>query len=454
MKTILLTGATGLIGKELGLALVRKGYTLIGLTRNIQKAKLQAPYPSQWIECDIEKSSPDLSEFQIDAVIHLAGEGIAEKSWSQEQKNKILSSRVQGTKNLAAAIKAQKQLKAIVGASAIGIYRPTNGDEIADENFEHGRAFLSEVTEKWEESSSAFSQLARTVIYRIGVVLSNEGGALPKMTFPAKIFASSRIGSGEQWMSWIHIDDVVDALIAGIEKKNLNGTYNLVAPEPAQQSDFAKLIAKSMKALSGPPIPSFMLQIMLGEQAQLVTTSLKISSQKLSSSGFVFRFANLAEALDDLLSPSQEGKTVLVFKQYFALPREKVFHFFCDAGNLEKITPPSLNFKILSMSTPQIQAGTLINYKLKIHGVPIHWTTQIETWEKNIKFTDTQLKGPYSLWHHTHLFEDLAEGTLMTDVLIYKLPLMQMGRTAAQALVDKDVESIFKFRRECVEKYL
>ncbi|MBY0315119.1 MAG: TIGR01777 family oxidoreductase [Bdellovibrionales bacterium] len=454
MKTILLTGGTGLIGKELGLQLSRKGYRIIGISRNIKKAALQAPYPAQWIECDLEKTVPALNSYDFHGVIHLAGEGIADQSWSAAQKEKILKSRSEGTKNLVAALSSQKNLEFCIGASAIGIYKPTSGDEAAIESSPMDNGFLSKVTQEWEHAYSGFITSTRTILFRIGVVLSTNGGALPKMLFPAQIFASSKLGNGKQWMSWIHIDDLIRAFIFAAESKDVRGTYNLVAPQPSQQKEMAALIAKNIGAFNGPPVPGFMLKLLLGEQAGLVVTSLKVSSQKLIDAGFKFQYTNLASALADILKMWNNGHAVKTFKQFFPLPREKVFGFFKDAYNLQKITPPSLDFNVLHMSTPEIQEGTLITYKLKIHGVPVQWKTLIETWEANKRFVDTQIKGPYSLWHHTHTFEDLGNGTLMTDQIIYKLPLGLLGRTTAQAFVDSDVDKIFNFRRDSVGQYL
>jgi uncharacterized protein len=450
---ILMTGGTGLIGKKLGLELCRRGYTLIGITRNKKQAELLAPYPATWLECDIGQSAPNLNGLQIDGVVHLAGENVGEKNWSQEQKQKILKSRTQGTKNLQAALKGHRH-QFFIGASAIGLYQPNKEDEWLTEYSPSAQNFLADVTKAWEHESSQIPQEVRSVLFRIGVVLSTQGGALPKMLFPAQIFASSPLGSGKQWLSWIHLNDVVKAFIEAIEKSQFKGIYNLVAPEPARQKQLALEIAKSINGFSGPPVPGFLLKTILGEQASLALQSMRVSSQKLSDQGFVFEFKSIDTALSNILKDWRDGVAVKTYQQFFPQSRTKVFPFFAAAENLEKITPETLNFHIVKMSTPQIEKGTLLDYKLKIHGIPVSWRTRIETWRVNEEFTDTQLKGPYSLWHHTHSFEDLAGGTLMTDVIRYKLPLGLVGRLFAQAWVDNDVENIFSFRRKVVGKLI
>jgi uncharacterized protein len=444
---ILITGGTGLIGKQIGIELVRKGHKLIGITRSKAQALLNAPYPATWIECDLGKSVPDLQAHQIDGVIHLAGENVGEKNWSATQKEKILQSRTNGTKHLLAALEG-KTLEFFVGASAIGIYEWTNDGSVRTEDHPAATHFLADVTRAWE--SESLKCKARTVLFRIGVVLANEGGALPKMVFPAQIFASSALGSGQQWMSWVHLHDVVQSFMYAIETPSVNGIYNLVAPHPVQQKAMAQEIAKQLNSFNGPPVPKMMLHLLLGEQASLAINSLNVSSKRWVNAGYTFRFSTLHSALENLLSTWKEGVSVKVFHQYFPLAQDRVFAFFANAQNLERITPETLNFRIVKMSTDKIQKDTLIDYKLNIHSVPVNWQTRIEAWEPNTRFIDMQLKGPYALWHHTHTFEKLSSGTLMTDVVRYKLPLGLPGRLVAQAWVNGDVERIFAHRRKTV----
>jgi len=451
--TLLLTGGTGLIGKHLGLELTRQGHKIVGLTRDKKRALLEAPYPATWIECDIGESIPDLSGYSLDGVFHLAGENVGEKSWSASQKEKIKTSRTRGTDNLCRAVLKLPSVVFFIGASAIGYYGSTQGDDIASEDTTASQDFLAEVTQSWEAASQPLAARLRLVLFRIGVVLTTEGGALPKMLFPARVFASSSLGSGRQWMSWVHLNDVVSAFLYAMKRDNLRGVYNLVAPHSAQQKDMAREIAVQLDAPKGPPVPGFVIHTMLGEQGSLALMSLRVSSAKLEQVGFHFEYPTLDQALSQILRGWQEGASIKTFRQYFPEPRQRVFDFFSGAHNLEHITPSFLNFHILNMSTPHMQAGTLLEYKLRIHGIPIHWRTRIETWNPHSSFSDVQLKGPYSLWHHTHRFEDLGGGTLMTDEIRYRVPLGRVGRLASQAFVDKDIDRIFGFRRDVIEKF-
>lgn len=450
---ILLTGATGLLGRQIGKELVQRGHTIIGITRNASHARLVAPYPATWVEGDLEKRPLALPPLlDIDGVIHLAGESIANGSWTTEHKQKILQSRSAGTQNLLSSLKQSPAF--FISASAIGYYGQTETGHSAIETDPPGTGFLSEVTKEWERASEALSAKTRRCVFRLGVVFSTEGGALPEMLFPAEIFASSRLGSGEQWISWIHIDDAVAAFADAVDNKKFDGIFNLTAPEPLRQKELAEIIAQKLNALRGPPIPTLAMKLILGQQASLVLNSQNVSSQKLQNIGLTFRYANARLALDHLLKDWGAGYKVKKFEQYIDKPRDKVFSFFAGAENLEKITPDFLNFHVLHTSTPHIEENTLIDYQLNIHGFPVKWKTRISQWKANSQFTDIQLKGPYHTWEHTHSFSDLASGTLIRDEIRYKLPMGLLGRMVAQSFVDKDVDRIFSYRRKAIDKLL
>lgn len=449
---VLLTGATGLIGKKVGQLLVQQGHTVYAVSRNVGKAKLEAPFPAIWIECDLEKEILPLSAPEkIDGVIHLAGESVGEHSWTPRQKERILRSRTLGTRNLLASLHVNK-LPFLIGASAIGYYGSSY--EVVDETSPAGKGFLSEVTQAWENEFLEGCKQCRICLLRLGVVLSTEGGALPRMVYPAQIFASSPLGSGEQWMSWVHIEDAARAFVFAAENASMRGTFNLVSPEPAEQKTFAKAIAKELMALNGPSIPSLALRCLLGEQAAMVLDSSRISGKKLEATGFPFLYPRLADAIHNLLGDWKNGYSVKKFEQYFDIPKEKLFRFFSIAENLEKITPTFLKFRILQKSSEKMENGSLIDYSLKVRGLPVKWRTRIESWNPPHSFADTQLKGPYSYWHHTHSFESLGKGTLMKDTVRFKLPMGLPGRLFALAMVNKDVDGIFQYRRKAVLEYL
>jgi ligand-binding SRPBCC domain-containing protein len=198
------------------------------------------------------------------------------------------------------------------------------------------------------------------------------------------------------------------------------------------------------------PIPKVALDFILGEKASILTASQQVLPKKLESWGFTFKYAELQKALQSELAEISQGDELFVKRQYIDRPIAEVFAFFAEAKNLEKITPAFLNFKIISVSTENIEQGTLIEYSLKVHGVPIKWKTQIESWRPPYEFVDNQLSGPYALWQHTHSFMTLGSGTLITDRVRYRLPLGYLGWLTSAWVVQKDIETIFAFRSRMI----
>lgn len=450
---VLLTGATGLIGRELGKALVRRGHEVFALSRHAQKAQSQLPFPAQIIEGDFSREPMDPKKFSgIEAVIHLAGENVGEGRWTAARKEKILSSRVDFTRNLIKSL--PETLKVFISASATGYYG-NRGDEVLTERSASGAGFLADVCKQWEkavEDGKHKISDARTVVLRTGVVFSPFAGALMKMLPPFQMGLGGVLGSGQQWMSWIHLQDLVKIYLQALENPQWEGPYNAVAPQPVTNREFTKILCRSLNVHQGPAVPALALKALYGEMGSVILDSQRVQSEKLQQ--ISFQFPTLESALADCASPHRDGDQVFYAEQFFPLSREKVFSFFSKAENLESITPPLLNFQVEKVSTPEIEKGTLIDYRLKIHGVPMGWQTQIEEWNPNEAFIDTQLKGPYKKWHHTHSFSDLGSGTLMTDLVKYKLPIGKLGQLFGGAFVRGDVEKIFAFRHQAVPQLL
>lgn len=447
---ILMTGATGLIGQELGLALAKQGHELVIVSRSREKALLYVPFPCEIIEGDLSnKPLQHATLNQIDGVIHLLGEGVAEKRWNPEQKKRILDSRVVSTRNLIASLK--KAPSVFVSASAIGYYGDRKDEELTEDS-KPGTGFLPEVCIEWENEVDKVKSmgLVRVVKGRIGIVLSSHGGALDKMLPPFQAGVGGALGSGKQWMSWTHIDDIVGLFIMALMNEKVEGPVNFVAPEPAANNEFSKRLASTIHRMKAPNVPKLVLKTMFGELAQVLLASQKVSSAKAEKLGYKFKYPTLEKALQDVLRAQSVGEEVFEAKQYIPKKKEEIFPFFAEAKNLEEITPELLKFKVVGMSTPKIESGTLIDYQLIIRGVPARWRTRIEDWKPPTQFVDTALKGPYKLWHHTHTFEDLGHGTLMTDRVRYILPMGYLGWVAANSIVKNDVSGIFEFRRKKV----
>lgn len=450
---ILMTGATGLIGKEVGKKLVEEGHELTVLTRSAQEARSTLPFPAKILEWKhYSEAIPSHYFDDIDSVIHLAGESIAGGRWTKKKKKLILDSRKVGTHNIVQAIKeSNRSVKQFISASAIGIYG--NHEEVVNEATPPAKDFLAKVCVEWEKEADALRDININVIHpRISIVLSNKGGALEKMLPVFSLGLGGVLGSGKQWMSWIHLEDLARLFVFFTKRPDLSGCFNAVAPNPVTNRDFSKMLAHSLGKNLFLPVPKVALKLGLGEMSQLLLEGQNVSAQKIINEGFHFKYSDLTSALESLCSPLKWNQKELIAEIWLPKKREELFKFFSDEKNLEKITPKYLNFKVLKMSTDHIQKGTLIDYKLSLHGIPVIWKTHIEEWKAGEKFIDTQIKGPYKFWHHTHEFIDFAGGTLMRDRVLYKVPLGQLGDMVAGHFVQSDVKNIFSFRKKIISQ--
>lgn len=298
---ILITGATGLIGKELVTLLLQNGISVHYLTTSKKKIEGEPHY--QGFFWDPQKGIIDENcLLGVDAIIHLAGANIA-KRWTNSYKQEIIESRILTSDLLYKALKNNpNDVKQIVSASAIGIYPDSYEKCYSEDNAEISPTFLGIVTERWEESVEKFKCLNISVCkLRIGLVLANEGGALPQMVKPIKSGLGAAFGTGKQMQSWIHLHDLANMFLYAVQN-NWNGVYNAVAPHPVTNSELMEAIGKALnKDIILPNIPKFLLKVMLGEMHILLFESQNVSAQKALDNGFQFKYKILDKALDSLL---------------------------------------------------------------------------------------------------------------------------------------------------------
>ena len=297
---ILITGATGLIGKELVKFLLSKKHTVNYLTTS--KSKIESKLNYQGFYWNPEQGRIDENcLYEVDVIVHLAGANIA-KRWTSDYKQEIIESRILSAELLYNLIrKTPNQVKQFVSASGTAIY-PDSIDEIYDETTtETEDSFLSNVVKKWEESANRFQVLGiKACKIRTGIVLSHNGGALPEMVKPIAMGLGAVMGSGKQIQSWIHISDLVSLYYFVIEKQ-LEGIYNAVAPNSINNKELTKIIAKTLKKpLFLPNIPEFVMKLILGEMSYLLFSSKNLSSEKIRSFGFQFKFPKIELAIIDL----------------------------------------------------------------------------------------------------------------------------------------------------------
>jgi uncharacterized protein (TIGR01777 family) len=300
---ILVTGSSGLVGSALVSALVEAGHTVCRLVRpgTVVRNEMNDGFRVAWNPATGELGGAAVG---ADAVVNLAGASIADARWSAARKAELRSSRIDTTRALVAALaKMNARPGVLVSASATGFYG-NRGDELLTEESQPGNDYLSGLAREWEaEALKAEAIGIRVVLARFGIILARDGGALPKMMLPFRFFAGGKIGSGQQWMSWISLADVIEILRFALEKNEVRGPINVISPQPVQNVEFTKTLASVLHRPALFPAPAFALRLVLGEMADaLLLSSQRVLPKKLESLGYHFLHVDLQSALAKILS--------------------------------------------------------------------------------------------------------------------------------------------------------
>lgn len=296
---ITLTGATGFIGQRVVECLLTQGHVLTIITR-----RPHAGENPRYCACDLAAGEPPREALDgAHAVIHLAGEPVAQR-WTEDVKRRIRESRVDGTRRLVSAIgKLERKPSVLISASAIGVYGD-RGDEILTEASPPGRDFLAALAVDWEQEANRAREYGiRVVTPRIGVVLGRGGGALAKMLPAFRAGLGGRIGSGRQWISWVHMQDAVALILLGLSQENLNGPVNVTAPNPVTNAVFTRALADALRRPAVIPVPSLALKILFGEMAEVLLGGARVIPRAAMQAGYTFRFPELQPALQHVVSP-------------------------------------------------------------------------------------------------------------------------------------------------------
>ena len=301
MKKVLVTGGTGFIGSRVCDALHEKEYAVHVVSRDPTRAKTKLEDAKEIYAWNPETEQlPSEATSDLHAVIHLAGETIAGR-WNAEKKRRIRDSRILSTRNLVASFDVNAKPDVLVCASAIGLYGDSGDDSFTEET-PAGTDYLAEVCEEWEAEAQKASEYGiRVVSIRIGLVLGLGGGLLDQVLPPFKMGLGGRLGSGNQWMSWIHIDDVVGIVMHALENEEIHGALNATAPTPVRNIEFTKTLGSVLRKPTIFPVPLFGLKIMMGEFANFVVLSQNVLPERTEASGYEFQFPTLEAALKNLL---------------------------------------------------------------------------------------------------------------------------------------------------------
>ncbi|MDP1677310.1 MAG: TIGR01777 family oxidoreductase [Bacteroidota bacterium] len=301
---ILITGGTGFIGSYLLHQLSQETHHIILLTRSESRTTTVNKAEVKYVHWNSQTTDTWSKELDgCDIVINLIGKNIFEERWNGKVKQEILNSRITPTKLLVEAIaRMERKPSLLISISAVGFYGDRN-DEVITEQSSGGNDFLADVVKQWEEAACEAEQYdVRVVTPRIGLVLEKSGGVIGKMLLPFKLFVGGPIGSGQQFLPWIHMDDVVRGILYPIENKNFHGVYNLVSPNPITMNEFSKSFGNVLHRPSWIHVPNVALQILYGEGSKVILSGQRAVPEKLLTAGYRFSFSDLKIALKNILS--------------------------------------------------------------------------------------------------------------------------------------------------------
>ena len=471
---VLITGATGLIGRALVPILLGEGHRLIALVRSEERARsllgaeVETVAPSSGV-----KSLREALE-RSDAVVNLAGESIMGGRWTEVRRRALVESRVQLTRQLVGAIaEARPRPKTLISGSAVGYYGD-RGSEVLHESSSGGTDFLAQLCKDWEAAARlAEDSGLRVMTLRTGVVLGRDGGAMAQMLPPFRLGVGGPVGSGRQYMPWIHLQDLVRVIAAALTDDRYEGTVNGVVPEPATNREFARVLGRALHRPAVLPAPALALKVIFGEAAGVLLGSQRVEPRRLREIGFSYRFPTLDQAVADIvhtgeaeISPVRSSAELHapIEENYLRKRRpthqlrtrtvldasiDETFAFFSQAENLGLITPASMRFEIQG-GVPPITQGATIDYRLQVGPVPIRWRTRIAKWEPPHCFIDLQELGPYRCWWHKHAFSAQGNRTVMEDHVYYAPPLGALGRLANRWFIVPTLQQVFGYRRDVI----
>jgi uncharacterized protein len=470
---VFITGATGFIGRSLTLRLLGTGHQVTAWVRDENRARSLLGS-----DVDLVSINSSIGEqiSRAQAVINLAGEPVIAGRWTASRKREIVESRLNLTRAIATAIAgASSRLAVLISASAVGYYGD-RGDETVEDDATAGNDFLATLCRDWEAAALEAQKCGtRVFVPRIGIVLGTEEGALARMVLPFRFGAGGPIGSGRQYVPWIHIDDLVEVLVRALQDERLSGPLIAAAPNPVTSRQLARAIGVALHRPSVLPVPGLALRILLGEAGAYLLTGQRVRPRRLEQLGFVWRYPEIETALADILK--DDDIRICRFKEFAAKPLadaaskylgghrpsfvlshetrveapiEEVFRFFSKPQNLGVMTPRAMRFRILSEMPQEIRPGLRIEYAIHLGPVPLRWRTCIEEWKPPNLFADSQEAGPYHCWWHEHHFEPDGNRTLMEDRVYYAPPLGFAGTVVNVLFVASALRRIFWYRRQAL----
>ena len=461
---VLITGATGFIGRALIPLLQRQGHSVVAWVRSPARARSLLGADVEIVSANAGLAGLVPVIERCDAVVNLAGEPLLGRRWSVARRMILESSRVEVTDLLVRAIgKARTRPGTLISGSAVGYYGD-RADERLDEASSPGDDFLALLCRRWETAAQSAESLGvRVVLLRTGIVLGRAGGALAQMQPPFALGLGGPVGSGRQYMPWIHLHDLVKIIAVTLADERYRGPVNGVAPEEATSRAFARALGRALNRPAILPLPVLALKAIFGDAHTVLVASQRVVPRALGEREFNFDFPTLDAALADIvggaavtISPAlsrPEGagaaRYELRTRTVIDAPLAETFAFFSKAANLGLITPAAMAFSIQGQAPPMSQ-GARIDHHVRVAGLPVRWRTLITEWEPGRRFVDLQEAGPYRIWWHEHAFAADGDRTVMDDRVYYAPPLGILGRLAHRLFIGPTLRKIFQYRGDVI----
>ena len=461
---VLVTGATGFIGRALIPLLQREGHSVVAWVRSEARARSLVGADVELVAAHAGLDALISAIERCDAVVNLAGEPLLGGRWTAARRATLERSRVEVTDLLVRAMaRARTRPATLISGSAVGYYGDRE-DEALDEASSGGDDFLARLCRRWESAArSAESFGVRVVLLRTGIVLGRAGGALAQMQPPFELGLGGPVGSGRQFVPWIHLHDLVKIIAVALVDERYRGPVNGVAPEQATSRAFAQALGRALHRPAMLPLPALALKAIFGQAHTVLVASQRVVPRALGERQFAFDFPTLDAALADIvggpcvsISTAQsrpEGaaaaRYVLRARTIVDAPLAETFAFFSKAENLGLITPAAMAFSIQGQGPPMAQ-GARIDYHVRVGGLRVRWRTLITTWEPGRRFVDLQEAGPYRVWWHEHSFAAAGERTVMEDRVYYAPPFGLLGRLVHRLFIGRTLRKVFQYRGDVI----
>jgi uncharacterized protein (TIGR01777 family) len=461
---VLVTGATGFVGRALIPRLQRDKHSVVAWVRSEARARSLLG-----ADVDMVRTAGGFDGLvsaieRCDAVVNLAGAPLMGGRWTAARRAVLEDSRVELTSHLVQAMTAAKPRPGVfVSGSAVGYYGDRADEPLTDAS-SAGDDFLAQLCRRWEDAAQQAEAIGlRVVRLRTGVVLGRDGGALARLLPPFALGLGGPVGSGRQYLPWIHLHDLVTIIAVALLDDRYRGPMNGVAPEQVTSRSFARALGRALHRPAMLPLPALALRAIFGESATVLLASQRVEPRVLTQLQFAFEFPTVDAALDDIvggasvtIAPAQsrpegaaEARYELRTRAVIDAPVEDTFAFFSKAANLGQITPAAMRFSIAGQ-VPPMAYGAAIDYRLRVGPLPIRWRTRIARWEPGRCFVDRQEAGPYRVWWHEHAFQADGGRTIMEDRVYYTPPLGVLGRLANRLVIAPILRKIFQYRGDVI----